>query len=232
MSSQLSKQDLYESVKTLVECDAKAVHLGQHKLYTLFSLAFQYMLFRSTKESGAYIIRVQDAKLAQKLSRKSKDESTRKFLTQLQIPRKLKYGKSTFYLDFFNIASWNITSVIKPDNIKGSIIVRDTTEESPAKQIMALQAEAAMNEALMNGEDGLDVKIDIPELPQDFYFSHLIDVSPKTLFIAMDEVLEEGLFDNYPLEKVNFPFIKKEAQKTISGVTISKDLDWDAIDEE
>ncbi|MFG1494474.1 hypothetical protein ACRXCV_08590 [Halobacteriovorax sp. GFR7] len=229
MSSQLSKQDLYESVKTLVESDASRIHLGQHKLYTLFSVAFQYMLFKSTKEAGAYIIRVQDAKLAQKLARKSKDESTRKFLTQLQIPRKIKYGKSTFYLDFFNIASWNITRDINPANIKGSLIVRDTSEESPVKQIMALQAEAAMNEAILEGQE--DAQIDIPELPEDFYFTHLVEAAPKNILIAFDEVMEEGLLNEYNFEAINFPFIKKEIQKTISGVTISKDLDWDNIDD-
>lgn len=231
MSSQLSKQDLYESVKTLVESDAQLVHLAQHKLYTLFSVAFQYMLFRSTKEAGAYIIRVQDAKLAQKLARKSKDESTRKFLQQLQIPRKIKYRKSTFYLDFFNIASWNLTKNLNPANIKGSIIVRDTTEESPVKQIMALQAEAAMNEAILEGREEEDIKIDIPQLPEDFYFSHLVEASPKSIFIAFDEVLEEGVLEPFNPTAINFPFIKKDVQKTISGVTISNDLDWDKIDE-
>ena len=87
MSDQLSKKDLYESVKTLVELNQPHIHLNQHKLFTLFSIAFQYMLFRSTKVPGAYIIRVEDSQLVDKLQRRAKDPSTRKFLQALTLPR-------------------------------------------------------------------------------------------------------------------------------------------------
>ena len=72
MQSQLSKKDLYESVKTLVETKDQQILLGQHKLYTLFSIAFQYMLFLSTKNPGGYIIRIENSQLAEKLTKKSK----------------------------------------------------------------------------------------------------------------------------------------------------------------
>ena len=63
-SRDLSRNDLYESVKLLVESpNQKALHLTQHKLYSLFSVAFQYILFRSTKEPGAYIIRLENSNL-------------------------------------------------------------------------------------------------------------------------------------------------------------------------
>ena len=93
-SKDLSKEDLYESVKTLVETEEEHIHLDQQKLFTLFSVAFQYLLFKSTKEPGAYILRIEDSALAEKLAKKSKDPSTRRFVQSLLLPRKLKYQKS------------------------------------------------------------------------------------------------------------------------------------------
>ena len=91
----LDKSTLYEAVKTLVEHPAKHIHLDQQKLFTLFSIAFQYILFRSTKHPGHYIIRIEDPSLAEKLARKAKDETTRKFIGRLiyyvrQWERKIK----------------------------------------------------------------------------------------------------------------------------------------------
>ena len=100
MRSQLSKTDLYESVKTLVESENNKIILPQHKLYTLFSIAFQYLLFKSTKEPGGYIIRVENSQLADKLARQAKDPSTKNFLHSMLLPRKLKFQKSMFFLDF------------------------------------------------------------------------------------------------------------------------------------
>ena len=77
MSGDITKQDLYEGVKTLIETDALHIHLTQQKLFTLFSVGFQYLLFESTRNPGAYIIRVEDGYLADKLAKKSKDPSTR-----------------------------------------------------------------------------------------------------------------------------------------------------------
>ena len=100
-SGDISKQDLYEGVKTLIEAESNHIHLTQQKLFTLFSIGFQYLLFQSTKKPGAYIVRVEDGILADKLAKKSKDPSSRKFMQSLLIPRKLKYEKSVFYLDYF-----------------------------------------------------------------------------------------------------------------------------------
>jgi len=105
----LTKKVLYDAVKTLVETSDQHIHLNQHKLFTLFSIAFQYILFISTKKPGHYIIRIEDAMLTDKLVRKSKDTTTRKFLQSLILPRKLRYGKSMFHLDFFNMNSWSKT---------------------------------------------------------------------------------------------------------------------------
>src|SRR6476661_2229035 len=100
MSGDITKQDLYEGVKTLIETDAVHVHLPQQKLFTLFSIGFQYLLFESTRKPGAYIIRVEDGQLAEKLAKKAKDPSTRKFMSSLLISRKLKYERSVFYIDY------------------------------------------------------------------------------------------------------------------------------------
>ena len=58
----LNKETLYEGVKSLVDVEADHIHLTQKKLYTLFSLAFNYMLYRSSKEPGHYIIIVDEYK--------------------------------------------------------------------------------------------------------------------------------------------------------------------------
>jgi len=37
----LKPEQLYEAVKQIIETDHPHIHLGQQKLYTLFSIAFQ-----------------------------------------------------------------------------------------------------------------------------------------------------------------------------------------------
>ncbi|MEX1099848.1 MAG: hypothetical protein WEB87_05450, partial [Bacteriovoracaceae bacterium] len=86
----LTKEALYEGVKLLVDSDSSHIHLPQQKLYTLFSIGFQYLLYKSTKEAGHYIIRVEDSYLLDKLQKKSKDQSTRRFMQSLALPRRLK----------------------------------------------------------------------------------------------------------------------------------------------
>ncbi|MEE3079394.1 MAG: hypothetical protein VX341_08675 [Bdellovibrionota bacterium] len=209
MGRDLGKENLYESVKTLVECEESHILLAQPKLYTLFSIAFQYMLFQSQKTPGAYIIRIEDSKLAEKLARKSKDPSTRKFLQSILIPRKLKYGKSMFYVDFFNINSWNMTAELPPEKIKGAIIVKDTNDRP-----MTFSEES---------EADVELKQAMATLPENYYLEFIKDVCQKTIMISF-----EGSYEG--LHPINFPFIKKEETKTISGVTIGKDISWDNID--
>ena len=64
----------------------------------------------------------------------------------------------------------------------------------------------------------------LANLPENYFVTSLQDIVPKTITIAYDTELENT-------HKVSFPFIKKEMSKTISGVTISDDLDWDNIEE-
>ena len=210
MQKDLSRKDLYESVKTLVETENKKfLHLNQHKLYSLFSIAFQYILFKSTKAPGVYIIRVENSGLAEKLAKKSKDPSTRKFIQSLLLPRKLKYGKSTFLLDFFHAGSWNMTNEIPSEKIKGAIVIK-----SASKQVMNGTTET--EDAEGNPEDG-------PKLPENYYIESLREVCPALIAIAHEEEYKD-------FTTISFPFIKKDKEKIISGVTLNADIDWDNID--
>jgi hypothetical protein len=217
MKSELSKKDLYEAVKVLVEHDDKPhIHLTQHKLFTLFSIAFQYFLFCSTKKPGAYIIRVEDSLLVEKLARKSKDASTRRFIQSMLLPRKIKFNKSTFYLDFFHIGTWNMTNEIPQERVQGAVIIKNTSSKPMADAPpMAEEGE----------EEEIDKMPNMEDLPKDYYHSSLTSFAPKTITIAY-----ECEFEN--THQVEFPFIKRDREKTLGGVTISSDIDWDEVDTE
>ena len=203
MSGDLSKDDLYQAVKVLV--DLEKVHpticLDQHKLFSLFSIAFQYMLYRSSKITGTYIIRIEDASLADKLGRKAKDSSTRKFIRRLLVPRKLPYHKSIFYLDFFHMSSWSFTNDIPRNRLQGALIVKNTFE-------------ALMHETPYSNGESSDSPIE-----EDFYFTSLVKIAPKTLMISTTSPSEN-------MHLVRFPFLKTKT-KSLSGVTLSGDTDWD-----
>ena len=210
-SKDLSKEDLYESVKTLVETEEKHIHLDQQKLFTLFSVAFQYLLFKSTKEPGAYILRIEDSALAEKLAKKSKDPSTRRFVQSLLLPRKLKYQKSTFFLDFFHIGSWSLTSDVPREKIKGAIIVKNTSGR-PMTEIEMDEEESEENP--------------MAHLPKDYFLTSLTEFVPKTITIAYE--WEEG--EHLPLKRVQFPFIKKEKER-VAGLTLSRDIDLEKFED-
>ncbi|MBC98281.1 MAG: hypothetical protein CME63_11055 [Halobacteriovoraceae bacterium] len=210
-SKDLSKEDLYESVKTLVETEEEHIHLDQQKLFTLFSVAFQYLLFKSTKEPGAYILRIEDSALAEKLAKKSKDPSTRRFVQSLLLPRKLKYQKSTFFLDFFHIGSWSLTSDVPREKIKGAIIVKNTSGR-PMTEIEMDEEESEENP--------------MAHLPKDYFLTSLTEFVPKTITIAYE--WEEG--EHLPLKRVQFPFIKKEKER-VAGLTLSRDIDLEKFED-
>jgi hypothetical protein len=199
----LDKSTLYEAVKTLVESPAKHIHLNQQKLFTLFSIAFQYILFRSTKHPGHYIIRIEDPMLAEKLARKAKDETTRKFLSRMMIPRRLAYGNSTFHIDYFPLATWGVTKDLPKEKIQGAIIVKNTShnpliDESDFRHI----AEDEQGIALFG---------------KNYYLSSLMGIAPTTITIAFDEEFEE-------LEKIQFDFIEEKSEGYVDGVKISGDV--------
>src|SRR3989344_1743452 len=162
----LDKSTLYEAVKTLVEHPGKHIHLHQQKLFTLFSIAFQYILFRSTKHPGHYIIRIEDSLLAEKLARKAKDDTTRRFITRLIIPRRLTYGNSTFHLDYFPLATWGTTKDLPKEKIQGAIIVKNTSHNP-----------------LIDESDFRHVTDDqqaISLFGKDYYLNTLMEISPTT----------------------------------------------------
>ena len=204
----LDKQLLYESVKTLVETDHNHIHLNQHKLYTLFSIAFQYFLFYSTKNPGAYIIRIEDTILADKIVRKAKDPSTRKFIEALLIPRRLKYQKSTFYLDFFHLGTWGFTNEIPKERLKGALVVKSTT----AKPMCMLGCT----------EDDEPVDPIFKNLPPNYFLTSIQSLVPKMIVIG-----HECEFEN--TQKVEFPFIVKDQDRNIPGVKLANSIDLNLI---
>ncbi len=213
MNNDIPREHLYEAVKTLVESPAKHVHLCQPKLYTLFSIAFQYMLFLSTKEKGNYIIRIEDSFLAMKLARRAKDASTRKFMDHLNLPRKLKYGESTFYLDFFHIGTWSMTKDLDKTKVRGAIIVKDASPPPVVEDKSTLPSDEEVEENTI-------------KLPENYYLTSLKEFVPRTITIAFEK--------DYPeLEQVRFPFIKeKEKGKDIvRGVKISSDIELENFED-
>jgi hypothetical protein len=88
--SDLSKEHLYEGVKLLVESQADKIHLNQPKLYTLMSLGFQYLLYLSTKNPGAYLIRLEESMLADKLNEKIKRSFNSKIFSKTINDKKIK----------------------------------------------------------------------------------------------------------------------------------------------
>jgi hypothetical protein len=202
----LDKSTLYEAVKTLVEHPAKHVHFDQQKLFTLFSIAFQYILFRSTKHPGHYIIRIEDPSLAEKLARKAKDDTTRRFLQRLIVPRRLTYGNSTFHLDYFPLATWGTTKDLPREKIQGAIIVKNTShnpliDESDFRHI---------------GEDDQAVAL----FGKHYYLTSLMEIAPRTITIAFNEEFEG-------IEPIEFGFIEESTTKNIDGVQISDDVHFE-----
>jgi hypothetical protein len=202
----LDKTTLYEAVKTLIESNKKHIHLGQPKLFTLFSFAFQYILFLSTKKPGHYIIRIEDSMLAEKLVRKAKDETTRKFMSRLLIPRRLTYGNSTFHLDYFPMSTWGMTKDLPKEKIQGAIIVKNTSSNP-----------------LIDESDFRNIREDDQALGlfgKNYYLNSLTEIAPTTITIAFGEIYEE-------LEGLVFDFIEEKSENTIEGVVISEDVKFE-----
>jgi len=202
----LDKSTLYEAVKTLVEHPAKHIHLDQQKLFTLFSIAFQYILFKSTKSPGHYIIRIEDPSLAEKLARKAKDETTRKFIGRLIVPRRLTYGNSTFHLDYFPLQTWGMTKDIPKEKLQGAIIVKNTSHNP-----------------MIDETDFRHVNEDeqaISLFGKNYYLNTLMEIAPRTITIAFNETFEG-------LETIEFPFIEESSERMVDGVKISEDIQFE-----
>jgi hypothetical protein len=209
MNNDLTREQLYQGVKQLIELDAPHVHLPQQKLFTLFSLAFQSLLYRATKNRGYYLIRLEDSFLGDKLSRKSKDVSTRKFMDKLLLPRKLNFEGSTLMLDFFQVPSWAMSKDIPREKFKGALIVKNT---NPGPFQYPIDHE----------EDEATVKMAIDNWGEHFYTKSLQEVCPYTCTIAYQQKIDG-------LAPVRFPFITDNPELA-SGVKIAShltDLDLD-----
>lgn len=209
LKKDLPKETLYNAVKTLVEHPSPHIHLVQQKLFTLFSVAFQYILFYSTKNPGHYIIRVEDSFLAEKLARKAKDESTRRFLQKLMVPRRLVYGGSTFHLDYFTLGSWQTTKDLPRERIRAAIIVKNTSQNP------------MIDEGDFRHVDPENLQIEATKqlFGENYYLSSLMEFCPRTITIAFET-------DYDGTEKLLFPFIEEE-NSTNPGVKISSDVEWD-----
>jgi hypothetical protein len=237
-SKDLTKEQLYESVKTLLEHPDSHLHLPQHKLFTLVSIAVQYFLFLSTKKPGIYIFRFENGHLVDKLTKKSKDPTTRKFLEKIFLPRKLIYNQSTFYLDFFHISSWSITNDLPKQRLQGALIVKDS---SPRPLVEPIDDFSHLQQ---NSSSPLDTQLSIqpsemshisdqehstsPHSPLDhvsshLYYTNLMERIPKTVIISFEK--------NYPqTEKILFPFIKEQEKQT-QGVFLSSSFQWNSSED-
>ena len=204
----LSKELMYEGVKSLLECQHSHIHLPQQKLYTLYSIAFNYFLYLSGNEPGHYIIRIEDSYLMDKIIRKAKDDTSRKFLNRMALPRRFKYEKSMFHVDFFNFTTWANTNELPKDKIKGALIVKNASKGPIGHDF---------------NEDE-EVQTAMNALPKDFYLTSLKEFVPKTITIAFDEEYDD-------MEKIVFPFIKDEPSEKLSkGVSISCDINLEDLD--
>ncbi len=228
MKKDITKKDLYDSVKQLVETDIQHIHLNQHKLFTLYSIAFQYMLFRSTKVPGAYIIRIEDSMLTEKIAKRAKDISSRRFLQTLLLPRRYKYNRSTFFLDFFNIGTWAKTSEIPQNKIKGAIIVKNTVVKpmntTNTNSLIENPLEIEDINKLKESSDDIDQhEIVIDNIPPNYFHTSLRQIAPKTIIISYEEQFENT-------DIITFPFITPKIEtESLDGVTISKKLNLSQI---
>ncbi|MCB9092318.1 MAG: hypothetical protein H6621_01185 [Halobacteriovoraceae bacterium] len=220
----IEKENLYESVKQLLECEIPHVHLPQQKLFTLFSIAFQYMLYRSSNEPGAYILRVEDSYLAEKLARKAKDETSRKFMARLLHTRKLRFERSSFYLDYFNLQSWSLTADIPREKVKAALIVKNTSHNPLIDETdFRYQTQSDMQVTdIQVPEEAVEEPVEAPipfavkEFGPHYYLETLKSFVPNTITIAYGEN-----FDG--VEPVKFGFIP-EPQETLHGVKIARDV--------
>jgi hypothetical protein len=202
----LTKEQLYESVKQLIELETspeQIIHLSQQKLYTLFTIAFEYLLYMSTKKPGAYIIRIEDAHLADKLAFKAKDQTTKKFMSRMLLPRRLKYNSSVFYLDFFSFTTWQQTNEIPHHKIKGALIVKNTTEKVLADEMIP-----------DDDQETTDI-----QLPDNYYLESLRPIADRVIVVAYNKEFDNAV-------QVKFPFIS-EKEAIPPGVIIKEDLKFD-----
>lgn len=213
----LTKEQLYESVKFLLEQDSPHFHLHQHKLFTLFSVALQYFLYQSTKIPGTYVLRIENSFLADKLVKKAKDYTTRRFLEKILLPRKMIYNQSTFYLDYFHMSSWTLTQDLPPHKLQGALIVKDSTSRPLKENIDAFEEILDSHQQLVSA-DNEEINKKSSPIPENFFYTNLQQRVPRSIIISFEQ--------SYPeTQKISFPFIK-EQERPLQGVYVSSSFAW------
>ena len=99
-----------------------------------------------------------------------------------------------------------MTSEIPKGKIKGAIIVRGT-QSNPLQGMMETEEEENSDFQQFN-------------FPEDYYYTSLVENSPETIVIAYEKEFEGT-------KTIQFPFIKDDKPKSLKGVTISQNIDWD-----
>ena len=82
----------------------------------------------------------------------------------MNLPRRLKYGKSMFHLDFFSFTTWANTNELPKEKVKGALIVKNASK-------------------LPIGSDFTDdeeVQAVLDTLPKDYYRRSLLEFVPKS----------------------------------------------------
>ncbi len=144
--------------------------------------------------------------LAEKLARKAKDETTRKFMGRLLVPRRLSYGNSTFHLDYFPLASWGVTKDLPKEKIQGAIVVKNTShnpliDETDFRHITADDQAVAL-------------------FGKNYFLSSLMNIAPTTITIAFNEKFEG-------LDCIEFDFIEERSERYVEGVRVSDDISFE-----
>ncbi len=206
MRKDLTKENLYEGVKLLVDTEEQNPHaiLRQAKLFTLASIGFQYLLFAAQKKAGAYIVRFENPYLAEKVAFKAKDPTTRKFLSSLLLPRRLKYKSSTFYLDYFNLSSWNLTNEIPQDKFRMALMIEDSHKRPLLDEVSILDESFS-------------------SLPENYHYTSLKELCPRTLYISTKQ-------NELNVPFLEFPFIKGE-KEDLPHCKISKEISLEDFDD-
>ncbi len=226
----LTKKELMSSVQLVVEnvgieSPLGLFYLDQHKLFTLVSISFQHLLFTSTKNPGTYVIRVQDGVLAEKIAKRAKDPSTRRFFQSLLLPRKLKFGRSTLLLDFFNVGSWSQTvrdAVSGPERnskskqLKGALVIKNPK----APPILETDSDdlALPPQAFSGGVSGESLGI-----PLAVHLEALVKTSSFVLLIDSEKEYENAA-QKLGMKKIIFPLISSTDQQK-DGVYIASDFE-------
>jgi hypothetical protein len=97
-----------------------------------------------------------------------------------------------------------MTNEIPKDKIKAALIVKNTSSKPMMEIDLEEGEESTVIDTIKNGA----------------YLKTLMEFVPRTITIAFEETFEGT-------SPVTFPFIKKEKEKTVSGVTIHSDIEWD-----